>query len=569
MFTIKKRIKITPFRLGLLLTILIALLASLPLFKSGYFTMHDDVQVMRLYQMERCFQDGQIPCRWVPDMGGNYGHPLYNYHPVFAYYLGTFFRIFGFSFIAISKLLFLLTFLLPAVFIYLLVNAFLGVPAALAAAAFFTFAPYHSLDVYVRGAMTESWGIVFFPAIFLSLYRLSQKPKKPLYFILSTLSLTGLFLAHNIMTLLFTPIALVWGLYWFISNGNLKHLLRLIATFALSFGLSAFFLLPAFFERPLVKIDTLTTDYYNFRHHFASLRQLFLDRSWGYGPSRPGPEDQLSFQLGWPHWWLSVAGLCASLILFIKKRSSALTRLAIFASLLYMASVFMTHAKSVYLWELVPLLSFVQFPWRFLGIAMFAGALLFALLFALIPSRLRWPISLLLSAVIVALNFSYFTPEKHFPNMTDQLKLSGEEYRIQSLATILDYIPTQVKEHPNTLAPALPWVVEGEADISQFRKRSNFWRFTVNNSSNQPAVVRVPVFDFPHWIVLLDQQPIEFHSNNPGGVIEFTIPPGQYTAVGRFTNTPLRSAANLITLSSFAILLIFTIHTAKKHENKK
>ena len=177
MFTIKKRIKITPFRLGLLLTILIALLASLPLFKSGYFTMHDDVQVMRLYQMERCFQDGQIPCRWVPDMGGNYGHPLYNYHPVFAYYLGSFFRIFGFSFIAISKLLFLLTFLLPAIFIYLLVNAFLGVPAALSAAAFFTFAPYHSLDVYVRGAMTESWGIVFFPAIFLSLYRLSQNLK--------------------------------------------------------------------------------------------------------------------------------------------------------------------------------------------------------------------------------------------------------------------------------------------------------------------------------------------------------------------------------------------------------
>src|SRR5688572_23537107 len=94
----------TPFKLGLIAIIIASVLASIPLFKPGYFFMHDDVQVMRLYQMERCFQDGQIPCRWVPDMGAGYGHPLYNYHPVFAYYLGTFFRIFGLSFLAISKL---------------------------------------------------------------------------------------------------------------------------------------------------------------------------------------------------------------------------------------------------------------------------------------------------------------------------------------------------------------------------------------------------------------------------------------------------------------------------------
>src|SRR4030066_1785764 len=97
-----------------ILVIIMVILAGLALLKPGYFSMHDDVQVMRLYEMERCFQDGQIPCRWVPDMGAGYGHPLYNYHPVFVYYVGMIFHIFGFSFIDTSKLLFFLSFLLSS-----------------------------------------------------------------------------------------------------------------------------------------------------------------------------------------------------------------------------------------------------------------------------------------------------------------------------------------------------------------------------------------------------------------------------------------------------------------------
>jgi len=548
---------------GLLIVAVLTLFTSLPLFKSGYFTMHDDVQVMRLYQMERCFQDGQIPCRWVPDMGANYGHPLYNYHPVFAYYLGVFFRIFGLSFITISKLLFFLTYFLSAIFMFLLVQSILGTYAGITAATFFSFAPYHAVDVYVRGAMTESWGIVFFPAIFYSLYHLAKNPKKNLFLILTILSLSGLFLAHNIMTLLFTPIAFAWGLYWFVVNKQHRELLRLIIAFTWAVGLSAFFLVPAFFEKPLVKIDTLTTDYYNFRHHYAAVRQLFLDRSWGYGPSQPGPDDRLSLQLGWPHWWFSLSGIFTTVYLFFKKRLR-LALLGTFATTLYLGAIFMTHSKSVFIWELIPIISFVQFPWRFLGIAMFAGSILTALIFTIIPKKFRSLGAVVLCASIILLNFQYFHPDKTFPDMTDQLKLSGEEYRIQSIATILDYIPTQVKDNPTDLAPTAPWVVDGEAKITEFRKRSNFWRFTVENNNTQPATVLVPVFNFPNWIVLLDQQPIEFTDDNPTGVIQFDVPPGKYTAVGRFMNTPLRSAADAITLISFALLISYTIHVSRK-----
>ena len=58
-----------------------------PLFAAPYFTHHDDVQVIRLYEMDKCFKDYQIPCRWVPDLGGLYGYPIFNYYAPFPYYV--------------------------------------------------------------------------------------------------------------------------------------------------------------------------------------------------------------------------------------------------------------------------------------------------------------------------------------------------------------------------------------------------------------------------------------------------------------------------------------------------
>ena len=60
--------------------VLICVIAGWQLFRPGYFTMHDDLQVMRLFEMDRCLQDGQIPCRWAADLGAGYGQPMFNYY---------------------------------------------------------------------------------------------------------------------------------------------------------------------------------------------------------------------------------------------------------------------------------------------------------------------------------------------------------------------------------------------------------------------------------------------------------------------------------------------------------
>ena len=57
----------------LVLIFIVGVLAARSLFTSGYFIMHDDLQMMRQLTMEKCFQDSQIPCRWSPDMGYGFG----------------------------------------------------------------------------------------------------------------------------------------------------------------------------------------------------------------------------------------------------------------------------------------------------------------------------------------------------------------------------------------------------------------------------------------------------------------------------------------------------------------
>jgi len=539
----------------LALVIIIVILAGLALFKPGYFSMHDDVQVMRLYEMEKCFKDGQIPCRWIPDMGAGYGHPLYNFHPVFPYYLGMIFRLLSFSFVDIVKILFFLSFLLSGIFMYLLVKEFFGKWAGMVAASFYVLAPYHAVEVYVRGALTESWAVVFFPLILWSIYKLI-KTSRFSFFLISLFSLTFLFLSHNVMALLFTPIAFIWGIHWIFQTKKWRKIIPLGIVFVWAIGLAAFFVLPAFFEKSLVTIEQHATGYYDFRHHFVALKQLFLNRSWGYGPSRLGPEDDLSFQLGWPHWWLVViAGGVFLYFLWRKKRK--FSWLFAFFIILFALAVLMTHAKSIYIWEAIPLLSFVQFPWRFLALAMLASSFLAGgLIRFLKDTRRQMLLSLILAFLVVVLNLGYFHPERYDKQMTDEKKLSGEEWRTQSMTTLNDYVPKGVKKYPKELALEEPWVVEGEAKVSEFKKRSNFWRFTIETIGDQNPIVEVPIFDFPKWEVFADINKVDYQVNPETGTIQVEVPAGKRTVTGWLRNTPLRKGADTISLLSFACLIL-------------
>lgn len=550
-----------------------------PLFLPGYFSHHDNIQVIRIYEMRRCFEDLQIPCRWVPDMGYGYGYPMFNYYGVFPYYLGAFLSLF-LGYIGAAKVLFLIPLILGGISMYYLSRElFANKTVAFLSAILFLFAPYRALDAYVRGAIAESFAIAIIPLVFYFALKLIRENSAS-YFLATALSL-GIFLTnHNIMTLFFMPLLFLFVAYYLIEQKG-KNAYCVLLSIGLGIGIASFYLIPSYFEKNLVQIQNLLESEYipNFRAHFVTLRQLFTDRFWGYGASTWGEGDGISFQLGWPHWWLvslvvifafiklvsRISILPVKISNFLSSQTSKIswsdTKLIIILFFVLTISLLMTHNKSAFVWEELDSLQFAQFPWRFLSVSIFAASLLggsFILLF-----KQKWQIPVVAIAVLttVLLNWQFFKPDKFFYSLKEQDLFSGENWDFQRRGAIVDYLPVGAKE-PKQPAPEKPLVLKGKAEIKNFVNKSNYWRFEI--SVFEDSLVEVPVFDFPNWQISVDGGKIEHSLTDVLGDIQIDIKRGKYLVEGKFENTPIRILSNILTLFSLATVLYFVTYGKNK-----
>lgn len=532
--------------------LILSLLIVWPTFLLGYFSHHDDLQVMRIFEMRRCLEDLQIPCRWVPDLGFGNGFPLFNYYGVFPYYLGAILSL-VLGFVGAAKALFFISLILGGVTMYLLARELFGKVPGFLAALFYTFAPYRALDSYVRGAVTESFSLSLIPLVFYFCLRLIRKNSVGNFLGLA-LSLGAFLTTHNIMTMFFMLPLLVWVGYWLLWE-RCKHYLVVAGSFLLGVGLAAFFLLPAFLEQSLIQTETLTRFYMDFRVHFVTFKQLFLNRSWEYGASVLGPWDGMSFQVGWPHWWMVVVSLLMAGYLVLTgsiKKNCQLWGLGTMLVAVFMVATFMSHNKSAFVWENIPLLWYAQFPWRFLSLSIFSASLLSGWVVMFIKGKGQYLVTFLLGFLVVWLNWGYFRPEKFYP-LSDQEKLSGRLWLEQQRASILDYLPKTALE-PREPAPTQPVVVSGKADVANFVKQSNRWEFRID--VDKSSVVEMPIFDFPNWQVEVNGEKITHSNRNFLGRISLNLAPGSYKVVGKFQDTPTRAVSNFISALSWLIILL-------------
>ena len=422
--------------------VLILVLSSLvvwPLFRPGYFSHHDDLQVMRIFEMRKCFGDFQIPCRWVPDMGYGNGYPLFNFYGPLPYYIGAL-ASYILGYVNSAKLLFFLPLVFGAVGMYILAKELFGKIPGFVAAVLFLFSPYRALDSYVRGAVGESFGLALIPFVFYFFLRLIKLRNKK-YFALATISTFLFFASHNIMTLILTPFIIIWMLFWLYQE-KWKGFKVALLCLGLAFGLAAFFVLPAYFEKGLVQTDALTRNELDFRAQFVKVSQLFIDRSWNYSGSQPQSNSTISYQIGWPHWILVIFALVA--VIINRKRKNVLLFTLLFA--FFMFAVFMTHNKSAFIWERIKILAFVQFPWRFLSIAIFAASMIGGYFISLFKGKWLIITSVVICVAAVALNWQYFRPEHFYYGVTDAVKLSGQNFIDQQAGAILDYLPKTALE---------------------------------------------------------------------------------------------------------------------------
>jgi hypothetical protein len=284
----------------LAIIILLSLVVSLPAFHENLFRTHEKESLpIRIFEMSNAVADGHLPVRWLPNLVGLYGYPFFNFYAPLSYYVAVFFHLLGFGILFSLKLTIFLGFLSSGIGMYYFARDMFGSKPALISAISYIFVPYHLVDIYVRGDLAEFFCFGFLPLIFLFMHRLAVT-KKHKYIVLTSLCYGLLVLTHNITAMLFSFICVGYICYLSVTNGKkIEVFSKLALSLLLGLGLSVFFWLPALLEKKFTNLELITTGYLDIKNHFIYLWQ-FLDPSFGYGASKIGPEDGMSFQLGLP-----------------------------------------------------------------------------------------------------------------------------------------------------------------------------------------------------------------------------------------------------------------------------
>ncbi len=530
----------------ILLLILSCIPAFATLFFQGYFNHHDDLQFMRIFEMEKCFRDGQIPCRWVPDMGFGYGYPLFNFYPPFPSYLGILIRsITPLQIIDTVKVSFALQIITAAVFMYLFARKWWGRLGGFLSAIFYTYAPYHAVDLYVRGALNEAWAMAFAPGVGWALTRLSEQVTFT-NIVLVAVTTAGMLLSHNLMVLIFSPLLAVFALYLVVIKRSMKLLLAFGASGVLGAMLAAFFTLPVLLEQKFAHVDTLFIGYFNYTVHFATVGQMFLSRFWGYGGSLYGPRDEMAFPIGWLHWGAVVLLIPIGVWLLYKKKWQVAAVIAIFGAYFWFSAFGAHERSSAILWNRFSVIQTLQFPWRFLSTTAFTASFLAgAILLLPFPKLVRSTLFVSAVVAVFVLNIEFFHVEHRYP-ITDQDKMTGKLWDLQRTAGIYDYLPIYADVPPGRPAPGDYQILAGNPVITNFASGSATVRFTVK--SNTPSTIRLNIFDFPNWKVWIDGKITPHDHENYLGLITFTAPQGNHSVKVSLTNTPIRTIGNAISL---------------------
>jgi hypothetical protein len=568
---------------GLGLACLLALFAFYPLLQLGLPNTADGaLHLYRTVELDQCWQDGVYYPRWAPDLFLGYGYPIFNFYAPLLYHLTEVLHVLGFSFQGAIKVIQIGTFLLYGLGMYVFAREIMGRKPALLAAVAYVYVPYRFKEAFVQGDYPQFLALAFLPLIFWAFSKMIVT-RKPIYIFVGAYLYGALILSHNITAMLASPflgLYIVWMTLSFSCRNQVfpenlvSEVLAALAALVLGLGLTAFFWLPALYEKRWVQLDLLTKGFFDFRQYFLSLGELL-------SPSLPldtaASNPYMPFNLGMAQVILSLVAVLTLLPRFNLRREERSHLLFSLVSLIL--CIFMMLPASTPLWEHVPLLAFTEFPWRMLGLAALFTALLTGMSLRLLTDR-EWlsPTFIVLAlglVVVPATAFVYLYPRQPFIEYPDPTPADIVNFELESHAwgttSGSEYLTIWLTEKPED-SPLLALYHAGQpiskldsqhlpegvqAEMLGHSVISDSYRFT----SSQAFTARFNTFYFPGWRAYVDGEERDIQISQPHALIEVAIPPGEHTLLLRFENTPVRLLANGLSLAALLVTLIILVRS--------
>lgn len=517
--------------------IFVIFIFSLPsifaLFHSGFFESDDgEWMIIRFSAFHEAFRDGQFPVRFLGRLNNGYGYPVANFlYPGFMY-LGEPFKLIGFSFVNVIKIIFGFSLLGSLIFTFLWLRRFFDEFSAIIGSLFYLYTPYHLFDIYKRGSVGEVLALAVIPFILL------QTERKSIFW--GSIGTAFLIISHNTLAFLFLPIIIFYMLLDILTSKEKKALIyRYTSILVLGLAMSAFFWIPAFFELKYTNFsDTVIS---NFSEYFADQNLIGLS---------------------------SFLVLLFILVLFITKIIKASKhRLTLLFFIIGLFSLLFSLEISQTFWKVLPV-SFIQFPFRLLSYLILSVSFLAACAVSAFHNKKKYLISAFLLIVLFISSYPYLTPMEYF-NKEDTFYSTN-----MATTTVRDeYLPKWVKNNSNNIfkekveihLPGGQRHLEGEGKIENLSYNSKRIQFDFDSQEN--SLIRINTIYYPGWKASVNNQPVQVLYSNDQGVMEVKVPKGQSSVRLFFTETPLRLFADTITILSLLLLMVVSVYNkfVKRH----
>lgn len=516
------------------------------LLPKGLYNSHDgEAHVARFAAYYKAYKDGQIPPRWAGDLNYRYGSPLFIFYYPLPGTIASFIHALGVSFENSYKIIMAFAFILAPLAFYAWSSLLVGRKVAFVGSLLYGLAPYHFLDLYVRGDVAEMLSFVFVPLVFLYIEK-SKTHSRLKYILIGSICYALLILSHNVLGMMFSPVFLSYSM---VRTKNKKGLLSCIGLLLTGLFLSAFFWVPALLEAKFTNAMFFIGDMY--KSHFPTFQQLVYSQ-WGFGAD-VSKSRGLSPQIGPVHIFLA---FMSSFYIIRKTREY---KIICYWFLLFIFVLFLSLRQSDFIWQHVPLLKLFQFPWRFTALSSFIAVVLgLYVLNSLLNKKILIVVSILL--IVTSLPFVK-TKEISTKDDIFYYTYKGSTDYHGAATTIWS------AGDPGVYAKKEVEVISGNATIRNLVKKSNNHNFMVDVDSKSKILDNT--IYFPGWQVFIDGQKtlIEFQDINHRGLITFSVLKGIHNIEVVFRESIIRLFSDII--SAFSIISIFLIFAARIYFNKK
>lgn len=572
-----------------LIITLFALLTAQPLFVRQ-LTCSDDnfFALTRAVTLEQLIRDGHIFSRWSPHMAHGYGYPFFNYYGPLVSFLLVAMHNLGFTYPTALHILFGLCILGAGLGAYAFAREWWGEAGGVAAAIVYLTAPYLAFDILFRAALAESLALAWLPIILFTLHRALNSQfairnsqiritrwslKFGIWDLAASFSFAALMYTHNTSSLAAVPLITGYVALMALLQRDWRKLFQGGLIVVIGLALSARFWLPALAEINLVQTDRLLVPpIFTYYTNYLSLRELFAPPA-VIDPLLLNPSPAKA--LGLTAAALAVVGLAAIAWHVTRKpdgqsaTQSGHLQFAFFFSLALAFYALLTLPLSQPIWDRVPLVPFIQFPWRLLGPAALCAAVLAGGGIRWLK-RHQWAAATVIALIATLGHLSWWYPRycEPFKEITlgSTLKYEYDTFTLGSTAKG-EYLPRTVKLLPDddSIAEAImrgeqPNYLTGlpaDSQLTIVNPDPLDYRATVSLST--PARLTFNQFHFPGWQAVLDDQLADIQPAPDTGLITVLAPAGTHTLRFYFGNTPVRAAGDLISLVAFIAVIAYSV----------